>query len=233
MLEHIIPNRQKALPRAGLGRRRCSGNRILSTDWSLTADSFERFLCWLSPNREEAGWEYEQLRNKLVKLFTWRGCPVPEELFDETVNRVAKKVALGTAACSGRKLAYCYGVARLVLLEHWREAKPEPMPENVRAPDIPQPEWDEMELESLSQCLDQLSARDRDLITRYYQGEGREKIEIRREMACEGGGATALRIRIFRIRATLRDRISECVRRQKGDLRFLRKETASFARREQ
>jgi len=97
----------------------------------------------------------------------------------------------------------------------------------VPLPEIIEPDWDETELDSLSKCLDQLSARDRDLITRYYQGEGRERIAIRREMATEAGGANALRIHIYRIRATLRDRLSECVRRQTGKPQALRMETIS------
>ncbi len=206
MLQHIMPNRRKALRPAVRGGRRSPGNRVLRADWSLTAESFETFLGWLSPNREEAGRLYEQLRKKLVKLFTWRGCHIPEELFDETVNRVAKKIAWGTAVCREHRFDYCYGVARMVLLEYWRKPRPELLPEDVRSPVIRQPEWDETELDSLRQCLDQLSARDRDLITRYYQGQGRQRIQIRKEMAAEGLGANALRIRIFRIRASLRDR---------------------------
>ena len=206
MLERITPNRRKTLRPAVRRRLHPAGNRVRRTDWSLTADSFEKFLCWLSPDREEAGKKYEQLRKKLVKLFTWRGCHIPEELFDETVNRVAKKIALGAAVCLGHPFDYCFGVARMVLLEYWRKARPKPLPEDVPSPDISQPEWDETELDSLRQCLDRLSARDRDLITRYYQGEGRERIQIRREMASEGPGANALRIQIYRIRSSLRER---------------------------
>ncbi len=223
MLERIASNRRKALRSGRLGRRRSSGNRVTRADWSLTSDSFEKFLCWLSPNRDEAGRKYEQLRKTLVKRFTWRGCHIPEELFDETVNRVAKKIALGTVECTGDPFAYCYGVARLVLLEYWRKPKPELMPENVPSSDIHQREWDPTELDALSKCLDQLSARDRDLITRYYEGAGRERIEMRRKMASQCGGANALRIQIWRIRARLRDRISEWVGRERGKQQALRR----------
>ncbi len=209
MLERIMWKRRRSRRLPGQGRFRRSGARAVRTDWSLTAESFETFLGWLSPSREDAGRKYEQLRKQLIKFFEWRGCHTPEELSDEAVNRVAKRLAAAGVEGTGGSFAYCYGVARLVLLEYWRKVKPEPMPADVPAPGISPPEWSEAELECLSKCLGQLSAHDRTLITRYYQGDGRERIEIRRELAREVGGANALRIQVFKIRAKLREWMSK------------------------
>src|SRR5262245_20430567 len=60
-----------------------------------TKEEFDCLLAYLSPDREEAGKEYETLRRKLIKLFQYRGCHSPEELADETINRIAKKIKQG------------------------------------------------------------------------------------------------------------------------------------------
>src|SRR6516162_9010610 len=62
-------------------RRRLSPRRPVKTHAALTPASFEKFLCWLSEDWDEAGRKYEQIRTKMVKFFTWRGCHIPEELF--------------------------------------------------------------------------------------------------------------------------------------------------------
>ena len=61
----------------------------------LSEDSFNRFLSLLDTDRERAGAEYEILHRKLVRFFEWRECYNGEELADETVNRVARKLAEG------------------------------------------------------------------------------------------------------------------------------------------
>jgi DNA-directed RNA polymerase specialized sigma24 family protein len=65
-----------------------------------------------------AGEKYEELREALVKFLDWRGAPFPEELVDETFNRVTRKLDEGETI---RDLVpYCHGVARLVFLQ-WLE----------------------------------------------------------------------------------------------------------------
>ena len=60
--------------------------------WSLTKEAFDSLLSWLDPDREWAGEKYEVIRARLIKVFAYRGCHTPEELADETINRVAKKI---------------------------------------------------------------------------------------------------------------------------------------------
>ena len=57
-------------------------------NWSLTQESFDRLLAWLGPGPEEAGRRYEEIRRSLIKIFTCRGCHEPEDMADETINRV-------------------------------------------------------------------------------------------------------------------------------------------------
>ena len=58
----------------------------------LTEDTLDRLLHWLDRDRDRAGQRYEQIRSGLIKVFLCRGSVDPEELADETINRVAKKV---------------------------------------------------------------------------------------------------------------------------------------------
>lgn len=192
-------------------RRHRSGRRRLKTDWSLTAESFAKFLRWLSPVEEEAGRQYEQIRKKLIRFFTWRGCDIPDELFDKTVDRACRKIELGSPECSGDALAFCYAVGRFVLQEYWRKAKPVPLPEAMQFLQMNDPggiDENERQRERLEKCLNRLDERSRDLITRYYEGDGRERIERRKELASAMGGLNSLRIQVFRIRSKLRDWVS-------------------------
>ncbi len=140
----------------------------------------------------------------MVRFFTWRGCHKPEELFDRTIDRACSKIQLGAHELYGDAMAFCYAVGRFVLQEYWREVKLNPLPEDVPFPEIKDPERDEREFERLEILLNRLSQRDRDLIIAYYQGEGRERIQRRKDLAAALGGMNALRIQVFRIRAKLR-----------------------------
>src|SRR5262245_43479522 len=86
---------------------------------SLSPRSFEKLLAFLAPDREAAGWRYEAIRRRLVTFFECRGCPRPEDLADEVIDRVARKVEEGGAVIPSPE-AYFYGVARNVERESWR-----------------------------------------------------------------------------------------------------------------
>lgn len=140
----------------------------------------------------------------MVRFFNWRGCNNPEELFDRTIDRACSKIQLGAHELYGDAMAFCYGVGRFVLQEYWREVKLNPLPEDVALPEIKDPQRDEREFERLEIVLNRLSQRDRDLIIAYYQGEGRGRIQRRKDLAAALGGMNALRVQVFRIRAKLR-----------------------------
>jgi hypothetical protein len=176
-----------------------------NTQWSLTPKAFAKFLSWLAPDWEEAGRKYEQIRAKMLRFFARRGCHIPEELFDRTIDRICGKIEVEAIVSIGDVLAFCYAVGRFVALEYWREMKSAPLPENVVLPEIKECENDEHKFEWLERRLNGLSPRDRHLITAYYQGEGRERIRKRKALASEVGGVNALRIKLCRVRARLRD----------------------------
>jgi hypothetical protein len=189
----------------------------MKTDWSLTAESLERFLSWLSSDREGAGRRYEELMKKLVRFFAQGGCDVPDELFDKTVDIASKKLAFGEVERTVDPCSYCYGVARNVLKEYRRKPKSDPLPEDLPRP-ADEANWDERELECLDGCLNKLGEDDRDLARRYHTYEPGKKIPMRKKMADEIGGQNKLRLRIWRITNRLRDCVEACLERAAGEL---------------
>ena len=176
--------------------------------WDLNQGSFDRLLAWLHSDREQAGRKYEDIRRRLIKIFTCRGCSEAEELTDETINRVAKRLEEIAEAYSGDPSLYFYGVAHRVHLEYLRK-KPAP------APPPPPRNTDEVEreYECLDRCMQQLTPDSRELVLQYYQEERRAKIDHRKRLALRLGiGLNALRLRAFRIRATLQQCVQNCLK---------------------
>ena len=68
-------------------------------------------LAGFQPDREAAGARYEQLRRRLLAIFSYRHCPHPEELADETLDRVARKLReLGGEFIGSDPARYVFGV---------------------------------------------------------------------------------------------------------------------------
>jgi DNA-directed RNA polymerase specialized sigma24 family protein len=192
-------------------------------DWALDGAAFERLLAALDPERERAGERYEILRRRLIELFEARGCAATEDLADETLNRVARKLGEGEEVRDvGR---YAYGVARLLLLERFRAKAMEPLqleevsPPAVEAADAAverERELAEREalLECFERCLSLLPEEGRAFLVEYYREEKGAKIEARKEQARRLGiPLNALRLRACR----LRSRLERCVRECAGD----------------
>ena len=87
-------------------------------DWE--GENFEHLLEWLDPDRERAGARYEEIRRALIKIFAGRGCAEPEDLADETLRRVCRKVRTLAPTYVGDPACYFYGVAQNVHLESLR-----------------------------------------------------------------------------------------------------------------
>lgn len=190
--------------------------------WALSADSFNRLLEGLNPDRELAGEEYEHLRRVLVTFFDWRGCAFPEDLADETFNRVARRMEEGEVI---RNLPdYCYGVARRLALEVLpKQSKQEDEPpefEQLSAPEEDSEERRSREqmYECFEHCLKQLSPENQELVIQYYQTEKRAKIDNRIALANKlGVSLNVLRVRVYRLRATLEDCINRCLNEKKNN----------------
>ena len=177
---------------------------------TLTPDAFARFLRWLAEDIELALKRYWIIRKKLLNFFVRKGCSDPHVLFDKTVDVVVRKIDAGGEYTN--QDAFCYGVARNIWKEHRRKPNPDPLvTDNIPAPRNDERELLELKLKCLEGCMEELSPRSRDLITRYHQNQGRQKIECRRELAKEHGGENTLRIKAFRIRKSLHDCVNACV----------------------
>jgi len=174
----------------------------------LTQEAFDRLLAFLDLDRDRAGARYEEIRSQLIKIFMCRGCAVPEELADETINRVARRLQEISSAYEGDPALYFYGVAQMVHLEYVRR-KPVPLP----PPPPNATEEAELKYECLEKCMESLSDANRELILAYYGEDNHAKIDRRKELAERLGiGANALWIRAHRIRERLRECVSRCLK---------------------
>jgi DNA-directed RNA polymerase specialized sigma24 family protein len=188
------------------------------TKWGLTPGAFDKLLASLDPDRERAGEKYEQVRDGLVCFFEWRGGPSPEDHADETLNRVARKLDEGGTVDD--PLTYVYGVARMLLLEiHKRRARERVALADLAAasrpppPDAEEEALAQLRLDCLRRCLGELPREGRDLITAYYQGEKRAKIDNRKRLAEQLGiPLNALRLRARRLWAALEECVGGCVK---------------------
>jgi DNA-directed RNA polymerase specialized sigma24 family protein len=179
----------------------------MNKGWVLFQESFDALLDWLAPQRDDAGQRYEEIRTRLIKIFTCRGCHEPEELADETINRVTERLPEIRGQYRGDRAKYFYGVANKVHLEYRR--RKQPVAEIMPTVDS---EETEVQFKCLEQCLDRLTAENRNLVLQYYQLERKAKIDQRKALAKSLGiRLNALRIRAHRIRATLQECLQKCV----------------------
>lgn len=189
----------------------------MTKNWALTQEDFDTLLAWLGPDREQAGYKYEDIRHSLIKFFSWRGCHEAEDMADEAINRVTQRLPELVATYRGNPALYFHGVARKMLLEHGRRGhETEALPPTGEIKDTKSdatPIDLEREYECLERCLQQLSAEDRELILLYYQEEKQAKIDIRRNLAERLDIETNnLRVRVHRIRKTLHKCIKNCLK---------------------
>ena len=183
---------------------------------TLERERFERLLALFGPDRDRSGERYEAIRRALVKFFECKGGRFPEEMADETLDRVARRLAEGETVRAADPAAYVHGVARNVLRGDWTQRQRA----TARAAAVPaEPPRDEdaasqaeRRLACLDRCLAALPPETRQLVLRYYLEERRAKIDGRRVLAESLGiGQNALRIRMHRIRARLESCVRACL----------------------
>jgi len=174
----------------------------------LTQPDFERLLVWLDADRERAGEIYERIRWRLVTILASRGCPQAEELADETIDRVARRVADIERTYVGDKAIYFLGVMNNVHHEYLRRpASPRLLPNQDDDGDA----REQIHL-CLDTCLERLGPYSRQLIERYYAADKKAKIDLRKLVARELGIKPAtLRLRALRIREKLQTCIESCL----------------------
>jgi DNA-directed RNA polymerase specialized sigma24 family protein len=159
----------------------------------LNQVELDALLAWLAPCRDQAGERYEAIRRDLLKFFTARNCGAAEEHVDETIDRVARRVA-GGEQIRADPCHYFRGVAKKIFLEYFKrsarlsalsledDARPQP-PERARHG---------------ADCLRGLPDHTRDLLEGYY-------LDDRASLAAALGiTPNALRLRVFKEKRKLR-----------------------------
>ena len=178
--------------------------------WDITQEAFDKFLTWLDSDRDRAGAKYEDIRRKLIKIFASRGCQVCEDLADETINRVIRRMQEMFDTYTGDPVLYFYNVARKVHLEHVRKRParlPLPPPDSL--------EQKEKQDQCLEVCMRGLTPANRDLVLEYHKEGSSASIGHRKALAAKLGiGVNALRIRAHRIRAVLHSCVEGCLQQE-------------------
>ena len=187
------------------------GASVATRKWSLTQEAFDQLLGSFAPDRDDAAKKYLEVRENLIRLFVWRGCPFPEDHADETFNRVARKISEGEEIRN--TAAYVIGVARLLVLEIIKaQSRQKEAFEELQKSEVSEDDQTELRIECLQRCLGRLSPENRELIIQYYQGDKREKIENRRLLSERLGVAiNSLRMRSLRLREQLQTCVEECL----------------------
>lgn len=174
-----------------------------------TNEAFDKLLRWLDSDRDKAGEKYEQIRFRLIRIFASRGRFDAEDLTDRTINVIVAKIDWLLANYDGEPALYFYAVAKKIFLEQLKKKPLPPLPP-------PNPDPSELELQSrcLEQCLqEELTPAEQDLVVKYYESDGQERIRVRKDLAKQLGiSVNALRIRLFHLLARLRPCVTNCVR---------------------
>jgi DNA-directed RNA polymerase specialized sigma24 family protein len=185
----------EADPQMSRGRKR----------WELDREGWETLMAALAPDRNLAGHKYEELRRRLTDLFAWEGCDAPDQLADEALNRLARKLTEGVPIPHLDR--YAFGIARFVIQEDLRARRNRQAA--VRAfPSQNPPGRPERSVAALEECLAGLPDANRRLIERYY---AEDRAVLAREF---GVSVNALRNRAMRIR----EELFQCVSRKCDDV---------------
>jgi DNA-directed RNA polymerase specialized sigma24 family protein len=187
-------------PRAGAAAR---------TGWSLHREAFEELLWRLDPDRDRAGEKYSALHRKLCRFFEGRRCPRPEDCADETLDRIARRLASGERV--DELNGYVFGVARMVGREvRKRQHREREALASLRRLSVPSAEEPAGECyDQLERCFGELPRSSLELILAYYEREKSAKIRHRHRLARDLGiSRDALRSRAHRVRDQLRRAMS-------------------------
>jgi len=203
-----------------------SGSRRASMDdpkpaaaEGLGKRDFEGLLERLDADRELAGRKYEGLRRKLIKFFEWNHCGAAEDLADQTLDRVARRLAREDVA---HVLPFTWGVAQYVRQESGRKMRREvalfdlpeefqPRPDEDVERDLHERLLDERRARCLDSCLRRLMPRQRELFLAYY-APCLDPSGSRQRLAAEAGlTIRGLRVKVNRLREKLESCVSRCV----------------------
>ena len=177
-------------------------------------DAVEQFLLRCEPEFSSSAERHRRLRGKLVKFFQWKRCEDPESLADETIGRIVAKIYEGEQI--GNPSGYARGVALNVYREHVREIRklaPLRVDWEVAREECATSGDDDAYAECVTYCSGKLSNDKMLVLEQYYSDEG-----SREELAARMGQTlTALRTKIHRIKAELKECYEKCISESSPD----------------
>ena len=156
--------------------------------------------------------KYEKIRGRLLRIFVSQGFNDAEDLADEAINRVIKKIRWLNENYTGDPNPYFYGVAKRVAQEAQRRKDKRPLELPLSPRDA-----NEMEVFSrvLDECLMELPADDQHLILSYYADRGAAKIDNRKQLVHSLRLSPAtLRQRAHRLKTKLRTSLLKRLREE-------------------
>lgn len=176
-------------------------------DWVLTQEAFHKLLQWFDPSEELAGLKYEHIRRSLILFFRAKGRDGGEELADETINRVARRISEGVEIKKSKQVSYFMGVAVNVLHEDIREQK-----SSISSPPPTDHQELENKLECQERCFQALDLETRAFLREYCEGDYEASLKRRKKMAASLGiSLNALRLRVYHHREDLADCMKKCL----------------------
>jgi DNA-directed RNA polymerase specialized sigma24 family protein len=176
-------------------------------DRTLSQRQLHVLLAWLAPTPEKAGERYEAIRSALNRFFASRRCQPPEEFTDDTIDRVARRLADGEQIHTPNPGSYFYGVARNVYREALKQRQGRTDPAHVQEPAVRYVD-EPPRLACLRKCLRQLAPESRELLEAYYL-DGRTDLAGRL-----GVSPNAVRLRVFKQKQSLKACIRQCLERE-------------------
>lgn len=182
----------------------------LPSKQSLNSVAFEGFLQWLAPDRETARIKLDEIRTRLEKIFTMRGSSDPQEMADETIYRGIIKFSKDKISQTIEPIHYFMRLAYNVHMEALKargKTYDAPLPDQDSS-------YDELRLDCLEKCLQELSSKERELIRAYYESgkRGSERIAERKELAARLEiSVNALSVKVSKIRKNLKECVTNCI----------------------
>lgn len=184
----------------------------------ISSSDFERLLERLDPERNRAGEKYEDLRWILIQFFDWNSFVHAEDLADETLNRVARKLAEKEILDVG---AYAWAVAKNIRHEVQNKTRrlvaiselPDSGTSLAHDADTEREIQDlidkQRQLECMERCLQRLPKEERELFLAYHNPQGNPSLARQRLAADCALTIGALRIKMIR----LREKLQKCTER--------------------
>lgn len=199
----------------------CMGKADHKRRWEPGEAAFQQLLTWLDQGNDSQGERYLDIRDRLVHYFARRSSLAPDDLADETLNRVARRLEENGSIDDIVPARYCYIVAKFVWLESLRQRDRQPgiaWGDDYDADPLPMPTDDTAEERDrtsacLERCLESRPPSERELILDYYRTDSGNARAQRKQLAERLGlTANSLALRACRIRS----RLESCVRACRG-----------------